>query len=82
MTNISIVNKIPNVLYVIQLGLIILFYFATAQKENRDYTSFYKKIPLLKYQFFYKKIFLETLSKPYKKKIFKNEWQLFEMKRE
>lgn len=48
-TNISIINKIPNVLYVIQLGLIILFYFVTAQKENRDYTSLYKKIPLLKY---------------------------------
>lgn len=46
--NISMINKIPNVLYVIQLGLIILFYFATAQKENRDYTSLYKKIPLLK----------------------------------
>lgn len=57
-TNISIINKIPNVVYVIQLGLIILFYFATAQKKNRDYTSLYKKIPLLKYQFFYKKNYL------------------------
>lgn len=72
-TNISIINKIPNVVYLIQLGLIILFYFSTAQKESRDYTSLYKKIPLLKYPIFYKKIILETLSKPYEKKIFKNE---------
>lgn len=57
-TNISIINKIPNVVYVIQLGLIILFYFAPAQKENRDCTSLYKKIPLLKYLIFYKTNYL------------------------
>lgn len=38
-TNISIIHKVPNVLYVVQIALIFLFYFATAQKENRDYTS-------------------------------------------
>lgn len=45
-------------LYVIQIGLIILFYFATAKKENRDYTSLYKKIPHLKYLIFYLKNYL------------------------